>query len=113
MKESAPKRQLRYRHYSEQYKHDAVELWQSSGRTAAAIAHELGIRREFLYKWQHQQRPTKGEGAAAAPSPAALQRENQALREEVERLREQRDILKKSLGILSEPPVRGMPKSKR
>jgi hypothetical protein len=41
-----------------------------------------------------------------------LSRENAALREEVERLREQRDILKKSLGILSEPPLRGLPKSK-
>ena len=44
--------------------------------------------------------------------PEQLQRENAALREENERLREQRDILKKSLGILSEPPRRGMPGSK-
>ena len=41
-----------------------------------------------------------------------LASENAALREEVERLREQRDILKKSLGILCEPPLRGLPKSK-
>ena len=47
-----------------------------------------------------------------ARSPEELARENAVLREEVERLREQRDILKKSLGILTEPPLRGLPKSK-
>jgi hypothetical protein len=31
--------------------------------------------------------------------------ENAALRREVEHLRQQRDILKKTLGILSEPPT--------
>jgi hypothetical protein len=45
-------------------------------------------------------------------SPEELQRENAVLREEIDRLREQRDILKKSLGILSEPPLRSMPASK-
>jgi hypothetical protein len=34
----------------------------------------------------------------------ALQAERRALRQENERLRTQRDILKKPLGILSEPP---------
>jgi len=110
---AGPKKDQRRRRHTEQYKRDAVELWQASGRTAAAIAHELGIRRELLYKWQHQlQLPCGGEGAAAARSPEQLREENAALREEVERLREQRDILKKSLGILSEAPLRGMPKSK-
>ena len=56
--------------------------------------------------------PLGGEGAGAPLSPEQLQRENVALREEVERLREQRDILKKSLGILSEPPLRSLPRSK-
>ena len=110
---AGPKKDQRRRRYTEQYKRDAVELWQASGRTAAAIAHELGIRREFLYKWQRQlQLPRGGERAAAALSPEQLREENATLREEVERLREQRDILKKSLGILSETPLRGMPKSK-
>ena len=113
MKESMSGRDKAYRKYSEQYKRDAVELWAASGRTAAAIAHELGIRRELLYKWQRQlQLPRGGERAAPALSPEQLREENAVLRAEVERLREQRDILKKSLGILSEAPLRGMPKSK-
>jgi transposase len=39
----------------------------------------------------------------------ALQAEVVRLRQEVSRLTEQRDILKKAAGILSEPPLRGMP----
>ena len=87
MNEPAPKRQLRYRHYSQEYKRDALELWETSGRTAAAIAHELGIRRESLYKWQHEQKAATGAAAApvaAAPTAEALERENQALRAEVQ-----------------------------
>ena len=95
--------------YTEQYRRDAVELWRASGRTAKEIAGQLGIKADRLYVWAAEYRPSGGEGAGGPPSPEELQRENVALREEVERLREQRDILKKSLGILSEPPLRSMP----
>ena len=98
--------------YTEQYRRDAVELWRASGRTAKQIATQLGIKPDRLYKWAGEYRPPGGMGAGAPLAPDELQRENAALREEVERLREQRDILKKSLGILSEPPLRSMPRSK-
>ena len=42
-----------------------------------------------------------------------LEREIARLKEENAKLLEQREILKKSLGILSEMPPRGMPGSKR
>lgn len=103
----------RHGKYSEQYRRDAVELWRASGRPAREIAAELGIKRDCLYRWAGEYRPPGGEGAGAPATPEQLQRENTALREENERLREQRDILKKSLGILSEPPLRSMPGSKR
>ena len=40
-----------------------------------------------------------------------LEAEIRRLTEENAKLLEQREVLKKSLGILSEPPPRGMPKS--
>ena len=98
--------------YTEQYRKDAVELWRASGRTAKEIATQLGIKTDRLYAWAGEYRPPGGEEAGAPLSPEQLQRENAALREEVERLREQRDILKKSLGIFSEPPLRSLPRSK-
>jgi transposase len=102
----------RRRKFTDQYRRDAVELWQASGRSAAEISRQLGIRAELLYKWARVPGPLGGVGAGAPRSPEELQRENTALREEVDRLREQRDILKKSLGILSETPLRGMPRLK-
>lgn len=99
--------------YTKQFRQDAVELWRASGKTAKQIATQLGIKTDRLYVWAGEFRPPGGEGADAPLTPEQLQRENASLREEVARLREQREILKKSLGILSEPPPRSMPESKR
>jgi len=100
-------------HYSEAYKQQAVELWQSSGRSAAKVGAELGIRPALLFRWAKAQRDRKtGQAARPARSLAEIEAENARLREENARLVEQREILKKSLGILSETPRRGMPGSK-
>ena len=52
-----------------------------------------------------------GRAAAGAKpgSPAELQGQLDAARRELARVREQRDILKKTLGILSEPSTNAMP----
>ena len=52
------------------------------------------------------------DAGAAQAKPEDLQAETARLREENAKLLEQREVLKKSLGILSEMPPRGMPKSK-
>jgi len=36
--------------YSDQYKQEALELWRASGRSAAKVAAELGIRVPLLYR---------------------------------------------------------------
>jgi transposase len=102
--------------YSDQYKQEALELWRNSGRSAAKVAAELGIRPPLLYRWAHLEREPK----AASKSESKSKRSVEALEAEIRRLRaenakllEQREVLKKSLGILSEVPPRGMPESKR
>ncbi len=42
--------------YSEEYKQQAVELWKSSGRSAAKIGAELGIRPALIFRWAKAQR---------------------------------------------------------
>ena len=37
--------------YSSEYKQEALEHWKKSGRSAARVAAELGIRAPLLYKW--------------------------------------------------------------
>jgi transposase len=99
--------------YSEEYKQQAVELWKNSGRSAAKVGVELGIRPALIFRWAKAQRDRKeGQAARPARSLEQIEAENARLREEVAKLTEQREILKKSLGILSETPRRGMPGSK-
>jgi len=40
--------------YTEEYKQQALELWRASGRSAAKVAAELGIRPPLLYRWARQ-----------------------------------------------------------
>jgi len=40
--------------FTKEFKLEAVRLWKSSGRPAAAVARELGLRRNHLYKWQNE-----------------------------------------------------------
>ena len=37
--------------YTDEYKQEALELWRASGRSAAKVATELGIRPPLLYRW--------------------------------------------------------------
>ena len=100
-------------HYSDEYKQQAVERWRSSGRSAAKVGAELGIRPALIFRWAKAQRDRKaGQAARPARSLEEIEAENARLREENAKLIEQREILKKSLGILSETPRRGMPGSK-
>jgi transposase len=102
--------------YTDQYKQEALELWRASGRSAAKVAAELGIRAPLLYRWA---RTEQAPGESSAPGPKRLlnveqlEAEIRRLRAENAKLLEQREVLKKSLGILSEMPPRGMPGSKR
>ena len=101
-----------HRFFKEEYKREALELWRSSGRSATAVAEELGIRAPMLYRWAKEERRSTGKaGPPTEPSQGELEAEIRRLREENAKLLEQREILKKSLGIFSEPPPRGMPRS--
>jgi len=51
--------------------------------------------------------PRGGGGGGAKRSVAQWEAENASLRRENDYLRQQREILKKTLGILSEPPTSG------
>ena len=103
MKPSKPRRR-----YDAQFKDHAVKLLLSTGKPVQTIAHELGISHTCLQNWKarHLQRSESTEDRLSA-----AQIEIERLKRELERLALQRDILKKSLGILSEPPLqKDMPK---
>ena len=97
------------RKFDETFKHEAVNNWLSRGKSAEVIAPELGLNSHRLYAWRKRFAPAAAGGRAAAGakpgSPTDLQAKLDAALRENRHLREQRDILKKTLGILSEPPT--------
>jgi len=102
------------RRFSEEYQDEALALWRQSGRSAAKVGAELGIRPSLLYKWAKVRRLGTEHGAQPArPEVAELEAEIRRLTAENAKLLEQREVLKKSLGILSETPPRSMPKSSK
>ena len=101
------------RKFDETYKRHAVELTLQGDRTVKTVAKELGLPAWQLYEWRKLYAPRPGDGG---PTPQTLEdavKENERLRAEVIRMREREVVLKKSLGILSETPESGMPRSRR
>jgi len=95
------------RKFDETFKREAVQNWLQSDKSAEVIAQELGLNANRLYAWKKIFAPADVGGKAAAGvkpgSSADLQCQLDIARREIRHLREQRDILKKTLGILSEP----------
>jgi transposase-like protein len=93
--------------FDETFKREAVSHWICSGKSAVTVAAELGVHVNRLYMWKRQYQPADAGGrASAAAKPAKLaQAQLEAAQREIRHLKEQRDILKKTLGILSEPPA--------
>jgi len=101
MNETSNEPKVRKKRYDQNFKRSAVEHWLTSGKSAEAIAAELGISGQTLKTWKQQ---------LAVPMPAGqrptmeqLLEENRRLRRENNHLIRQREILKKTLGILSTP----------
>ncbi len=110
--EAKPRRQ-----FDDTLKRQAVQNWLSSGQSAEVIGPELGLNANLLYAWRKRFAPAAVGGKMAAgakpASPADLQTQLDVARRELARVREQRDILKKTLGILSEPSPSAMNGSPR
>ena len=82
--------------FTKEFKLEAICLLEESGKPAAEIARELGIRRNMLYKWQEEFNK-KGEKAFKGPGRSAVSDSNvNDLKRENERLREEIEILKKA-----------------
>jgi|SRR3569832_2614055 len=89
--------------YTEEFKRSVVDHWKTSDKTCKQVAQEFGVNIWNLRDWKRQY------GAVAKPldgpmpeTAEEMKSEIQQLRKELARVRMQRDILKKTMGILSE-----------
>lgn len=103
------------RKFDQTFKREAVQNWLNSGKSAEVVGEELGINANLLYAWRKLV-PAGAGGRAPAAKPgsvADLQGQLEASQRELRHVREQCTILKKTLGILSEPSSNAMNGSTR
>lgn len=91
----------KYRHFSREFKRDAVQLVTEKNMPASKVADELDIHPNLLHLWKRRylkegEKAFHGKGRIA-PEKAEIRR----LRKDLERIKEERDILKKALAAFS------------
>ena len=103
MDQNEPKKPASGKRYDEEFKRSVVEHWISSGKSGAAVAREFGVHTWNLRDWrQRYDRRPKGAEEPVSEDPREMKREIQQLRKELARALHQREILKKTLGIISD-----------
>jgi len=89
--------------YSEEFKRSVVDNWCHSDKTAEQVSKDFWVKVWNVRDWRRRYGPTQKPLDAPLPqTPEELRREVQQLRKELARVTTQRDILKKTMGILSE-----------
>jgi transposase len=88
--------------YTEEFKREAVGLVETSGKSVAQMARDLGVNDSVLHRW----RGVYGSGDhppanGGAGSVSELEAEVKGLRRELEVVKQERDILKKAIHIVS------------
>ena len=91
----------KHRHFSREFKRDAVQLVTEKGMPVGKVARELDIHPNLLHLWRRRFL-AKGDKAfvgkvRVAPEEAGIK----GLRRELEKVREERDILKEALAVFS------------
>jgi transposase len=93
------------RFFSREFKREAVRLSETTDKSVAQIARELGVPERVLYRWRRQLREQPEQAFPGKGHQSELEEEIRRLRRELERVQQEREILKKTLGIFS----RGQP----
>jgi len=87
--------------FTAEFKHEAVPLARTSGKSKAQIARELGISDSALYSWSKQPADHGSDAFPGKGHQTPLEEENHRLKRELERVQQERDILKKAISIFS------------
>ena len=91
--------------FTKEFKLEAVQLVQKSGKAQAQIARDLGIADSTLHHWCKEFAKAGERAFPGSGNPPASEEELRRLRRENEVLRQERDVLKKALAIFSRNPL--------
>jgi len=98
----------KYRTYPKEFKLEALEMLEYSGKSAGQIERELGITPGLLCKWRARYQVLENGGQAVRIGPSDLEEaraEIRRLQRELAAAEEDREILKKALNIFSRKKV--------
>ena len=95
-----------YRTYTEDFKLEALNLLENSGKSAGQIERDLGITPGLLTKWKARYKAVKkrgkdGEVDLELTDMEAAKRKIRRLERELSEVKEEREILKKAVNIFS------------
>ena len=95
--------------FTAEFKHEAVRLVQTTGKSCAQIARDLGIPPHYVVRWKKEleSRTALGRPVFTGRGVAALSAQEAQLKElqrELEIARQERDILKKALAFFAKQP---------
>ena len=94
------------RHYTREFKEEAVRLSERGGMTVTQVAHDLGVRVKMLYRWRHEAHASQVTGTRFAPGNGRVRDEElERLKKENQQLRLERDILKKAMVFVMPRPM--------
>ena len=88
--------------YTREFKIEAIQLVETSGKPIAAIERDLGLSVGQIHHWKRQ---LADEGEEAFPGKGRLKAQDEVvrqLRRENQILRQERDILKKAISIFAQ-----------
>jgi len=88
--------------FTNEFKKQAVDLLNSSGKKSIEIANDLGINRDNLLRWKREFETVEREKNTVKINPSDSE-EILKLKKEMAIIKQERDILKKALGIFSKP----------
>lgn len=80
------------RRYSQEFKHEAVELTRTPGASIGQIARDLGINANMLARWRREAEGRSGPAFTGSGTPR--DRELTELRRELAKVRKERDFLR-------------------
>ncbi len=89
--------------YTREFKQQAVQLFESSGKNKTQIARDLGISDSALSKCCKEFGEQGEEAFPGKGHQSTIEEENRKLKRELEILRQERDILKKAVSIFAQP----------
>jgi transposase len=92
--------------YSDEFKREAIQLQESSGKTVAEIERELGLSHNLLRQWKKRFQINEETDGLELSEVERLRRELREAKRELAITRQERDILKKTISIFSQDSQR-------